>query len=190
MKKKIKLQLIEVNKIIEKLNCDLNILQIEKIIRILNKSIISGGKIIFCGNGGSSSDSLHLTAELIGRFKKDRKPISAISLNSEISTITAIANDFGYHKIFERQLESIGKKNDVLIALSTSGKSQNIINVLKKAKKMKIISILFTSEKFNNSRNISNIVFKVPTNDVARCQEAHIIIGHIICEALENLKNR
>ena len=113
MKKKIKLQLIEANKIIEKLNCDLNILQIEKIIRILNKSVISGGKIIFCGNGGSASDSLHLTAELIGRFKKNRKPISAISLNSEISTITAIANDFGYHKIFERQLESIGKKNRV-----------------------------------------------------------------------------
>jgi D-sedoheptulose 7-phosphate isomerase len=190
MKKNIRKIFLEANEINKKLHAEYYLSLIIKIIKLISTRVKLGGKIIFCGNGGSASDSLHLTAELIGRFKKDRKPISAISLNSEISTITAIANDFGYHKIFERQLESIGKKNDVLIALSTSGKSQNIINVLKKAKKMKIISILFTSEKFNNSRNISNIVFKVPTTDVARCQEAHIIIGHIICEALENLKNR
>jgi D-sedoheptulose 7-phosphate isomerase len=187
MKKKIRQQFIEANKINQKLNCDSSILKLEKIITIVTKSIMSGGKIIFCGNGGSASDSLHLTAELIGRFKKNRKPIPAISLNSEISTITAIANDFGFEKIFERQLESIGKKNDVLIAISTSGKSKNIIKVLKKAKIMKIKSVLFTSEKFYVDSRISNIVFKAPTADVARSQEVHILIGHIMCEEIEKL---
>ena len=187
MMKKITEGLIQANNINKKLNSKLYTSLIEKIIKILVKSIRSRGKIIFCGNGGSASDSLHLTAELIGRFKKKRKAISAISLNSEISTITAIANDFGYEKIFERQLESIGDKRDVLIAISTSGKSKNITKVLNKAKKMKIRSILLTSEKYKTNKKIADIVFKAPTEDVARTQEVHILIGHLICEALENL---
>ena len=132
MMKKIKEGLIQANNVNKKLTSKLYTSLIEKIIKILVKSIRSGGKVIFCGNGGSASDSLHLAAELIGRFKKKRKAISAISLNSEISTITAIANDFGYEKIFERQLESIGNKRDILIAISTSGTSKNIIKVLSK----------------------------------------------------------
>ena len=133
--KKVKEGLIQANNVNKILTSKIYISLIEKIIKILIRSIRSGGKVIFCGNGGSASDSLHLAAELIGRFKKKRKAISAISLNSEISTITAIANDFGYEKIFERQLESIGNKRDVLIAISTSGKSKNILKVLNKAKK-------------------------------------------------------
>lgn len=187
MMKKIKEGLSQANNVNKKLISKLYTSLIEKIIKILIKSIRSGGKVIFCGNGGSASDSLHLAAELIGRFKKKRKAISAISLNSEISTITAIANDFGYEKIFERQLESIGDKRDVLIAISTSGKSKNITKVLNKAKKMKIRSILLTSEKYKINKKIADIVFKAPTEDVARTQEVHILIGHLICEALENL---
>ena len=186
MIKKIKEGLIQANNVHKKLTSKLYTSLIEKIIKILVKSIRSGGKVIFCGNGGSASDSLHLAAELIGRFKKKRKAISAISLNSEISTITAIANDFGYEKIFERQLESIGNKRDILIAISTSGTSKNIIKVLSKAKKMQIKSILLTSEKFKTNKKIADIVLKAPTEDVARTQEVHILIGHLICEALEN----
>ena len=152
MMKKVKEGLIQANNVNKILTSKIYISLIEKIIKILIRSIRSGGKVIFCGNGGSASDSLHLAAELIGRFKKKRKAISAISLNSEISTITAIANDFGYEKIFERQLESIGNKRDVLIAISTSGKSKNILKVLNKAKKMKIRSILFTSEMFKTNK--------------------------------------
>ena len=187
MMKKVKEGLIQANNVNKILTSKIYISLIEKIIKILIKSIRSGGKVIFCGNGGSASDSLHLAAELIGRFKKKRKAISAISLNSEISTITAIANDFGYEKIFERQLESIGNKRDVLIAISTSGKSKNILKVLNKAKKMKIRSILFTSEMFKTNKKIADITFKAPTKDIARTQEVHILIGHLICEALENL---
>lgn len=184
---KITERLIQAKDVNLKLNSKLYISLIEKMIKFSSKSIKSGGKVMFCGNGGSASDSLHLAAELIGRFKKKRKAISAISLNSEISTITAIANDFGYEKIFERQLESIGKKRDILIAISTSGKSKNINKVLSKAKKMKIKSILLTSEKFKTNKKIADIVFKAPTEDVARTQEVHILIGHLICEALEDL---
>ena len=187
MMKKVKEGLIQANNVNKILTSKIYISLIEKIIKILIKSIRSGGKVIFCGNGGSASDSLHLAAELIGRFKKKRKAISAISLNSEISTITAIANDFGYEKIFERQLESIGNKRDVLIAISTSGKSKNILKVLNKAKKMKIRSILFTSEMFKTNKKIADIMFKAPTKDIARTPEVHILIGHLICEALENL---
>ena len=130
---------------------------------------------------------MHLVAELIGRFKKNRKPIPSVSLNSEISTITAIANDFGYNEIFDRQLESIGQQKDFLISISTSGKSKNIIKVLLRAKKMKIKSMLLTSESFKGNKKIANIIFKAPTSDVARAQEVHILIGHLLCEALENL---
>ena len=100
---------------------------IEKILYQIKKTLNKKGKIIFCGNGGSASDSLHLTAELVGRFKKNRKALPAISLNSEISSITAIANDFGYENIFKRQFQALAKKNDLLIAFSTSGRSKNII---------------------------------------------------------------
>ena len=187
MKKFIKHKLIEANSVNDKVNSTEIIFEIEKIIKHASKSIFSGGKIIFCGNGGSASDSMHLAAELIGRFKKNRKPIPSVSLNSEISTITAIANDFGYDEIFDRQLESIGKKKDFLIAISTSGKSKNIIKVLNKAKKMKIKSMLLTSENFKGNKKVANIIFKAPTSDVARAQEVHILIGHLLCEALENL---
>jgi D-sedoheptulose 7-phosphate isomerase len=176
----------DANLVLKKIEKTKYIFLISKIIELCQMTIIKKGKIIFCGNGGSASDSLHLVAELIGRFKKNRKAISAISLNSEISTITAIANDFGYEKIFERQLESIGNINDILIAISTSGKSKNIIKALTKAKKMKIKTILLTSERFTNKKKIADLLLKVPTDEVARAQEIHLLIGHLICEQLEN----
>lgn len=176
----------DANLVLKKIEKTKYIFLITKIIELCQMTIIKKGKIIFCGNGGSASDSLHLAAELICRFKKNRKAISAISLNSEISTITAIANDFGYEKIFERQLESIGNINDILIAISTSGKSKNIIRALTKAKKMKIKTILLTSERFTNKKKIADLLLKVPTDEVARAQEIHLLIGHLICEQLEN----
>ena len=118
----------------------------KKIINISNiiaKSLKSGGTIFWCGNGGSASDSQHLSAELIGRLKKNRKPLRSISLTSNIAGITCISNDFGYHKLFSRQLEGLGKKNDVIVCITTSGKSKNIIEVLKMARRKKLNQLVF-----------------------------------------------
>ena len=181
----IKNRIEEANTINKLFNSDLNIKKINEIISFCIKSIKAKKKIIFCGNGGSTSDSLHLTAELIGRFKKNRKPIRALSLNSEISTITAISNDFGYENIFYRQLMSIGDRGDTLISLSTSGKSKNILKVLKLAKRMKIKTILLSSNSLKGKKKISDIVLKAPTSKTDRAQEIHILVGHLICEELE-----
>ncbi len=153
------------------------------------KSIKSGGKVLFCGNGGSAADSAHLSAELVGRYLKNRKPYASVCLSSNISSITAIANDFGYENIFSRQLDSIGKKNDVLFAISTSGKSKNILKVIKKASDKKI-KIIFLNSVLKKSKNkFSDIEIKVPANRVDRIQELHILIGHLICEIIEkNIK--
>lgn len=147
-------------------------------------------KIFFCGNGGSAADSLHLTAEFIGYFlKKNRKSIKAISLNSNVSNITAIANDTSYDNIFVRQLEGLAEKNDVLFAITTSGKSKNILKAIKYANKEKIKIILLTSSKYKRKREKIDVVISVPAKRVDRIQEMHIAVGHIICELVEkNLK--
>lgn len=163
--------------------------EIKKIVAITNiiiNSIEKNGTIIWCGNGGSASDSQHLAAELIGRFKSNRKPLKSISLNSDTSVITCISNDFGYEKIFSRQLEAIANKNDTLIVISTSGNSQNIINAIKIAKKKKIKVIGLLGKKGGICKKILSQYIIVNSNNTARIQEMHIMIGHIICEIIEN----
>lgn len=156
-----------------------SIYKAEKLISYSLKS----NKVIFCGNGGSASDSLHVSAELLGKYLKKRKALNAISLNSNISAITAIANDYDYKKIFSRQLEGIGKKGDLVFAISTSGKSKNIIEILKKAKDMKIKTILLTG---NNKKKFDvDLCIKAPAYRVDRIQELHITILHLICELIE-----
>ena len=149
------------------------------------KTIKKGGKILFCGNGGSASDAAHLSAELVGRYLINRKPYASVSLSSNLSTITAIANDFWFENIFSRQIEAIGKKNDVLIAISTSGKSKNILKAIKKAREKKIKVVFLNSIKNKSKNKFSNIEIKVPSLRVDRIQEMHILIGHIICELIE-----
>lgn len=163
--------------------------QIDSAAKLCIQSIKKGGKILFCGNGGSASDAAHLSAELVGRYLKNRKPYASVCLASNLSAITAIANDFGYENIFSRQLDSIGKKNDVLFAISTSGKSKNILKVIKKASDKKI-KIIFLNSVLKKSKNkFSDIEIKVPANRVDRIQELHILIGHLICEIIEkNIK--
>ena len=163
--------------------------EIKKIVDISNiiiNSIEKNGKIIWCGNGGSASDSQHLAAELIGRFKSNRKPLKSISLNSDTSVITCISNDFGYEKIFSRQLEALANKNDTLIVISTSGNSQNIINAIKIAKKMKIKVIGLLGKGGGNCKKILNKHLIVNSSNTTRIQEMHIMIGHILCEIIEN----
>ena len=160
-------------------------LAIEKSINYIKNSINTGGKIIFFGNGGSASDSQHLCAEFVGRYKKDRSPLAAISLNTDTSILTAVANDMGYEKVFERQVEALAKKEDVIFAISTSGSSKNVINAVVAGKKKGIKIIALTGKKDSELSNLSDVSIKVPSDKVNHIQEMHIIIGHFICEIIE-----
>ena len=152
---------------------------------IILASIKKKGTIFWCGNGGSASDSQHLAAELIGRYKSNRKPLKSISLNSDTSVLTCISNDFGYENIFSRQLEGIANHNDVLIIISTSGNSKNILNVLREAKKKNIYSVALLGNDGGEAKKIADSNIIIPSNSTARIQEMHILIGHIICRIIE-----
>tara|TARA_Y100000748_G_C15268308_1_gene399642 strand:+ start:105 stop:662 length:558 start_codon:yes stop_codon:yes gene_type:complete len=149
-------------------------------------SLNDGGKLIFCGNGGSASDSQHLAAELIGRFQKDRDPIPAISLSTDTSVITAISNDYGFEFLFSKQIEALGNKEDVLFVITTSGKSKNIINALKKAKEMNLKTVSFSGINTESIKNSSDYIISIPSEVPGAIQQAHITIGQVICMNIEN----
>ena len=159
--------------------------KISKSSEIMSKSLKNGGTIFWCGNGGSASDSMHLSAELIGRLKKNRIPLRSISLSSNPASITCISNDFGFENLFSRQIQALGKKDDILVSISTSGNSKNIIKAINQAKvnKMKIISLL--GNKGGKCKGKSNIDLIVNSKSTARIQEVHITMGQIICELIE-----
>lgn len=159
--------------------------KILKISQIISEALSNGNTIFWCGNGGSASDSNHLSAEFVGRFAKYRKSLSSISLSSDATLITCIANDFGFENIYSRQLEGLGKEGDVLIAISTSGKSKNIINSLLEAKKRNIVSIALLGKDGGEALDIAKHPLLIPSNNTARIQEQHILIGHIICTLVE-----
>jgi D-sedoheptulose 7-phosphate isomerase len=154
----------------------------EKVIQ----SLQNGNKIIFCGNGGSAGDSQHLAAELMGRYKVDRKPLPAIALTVDTSAITAIGNDYGYENVFSRQLKGIGNKGDVLISISTSGKSENVLEAIIEAKKMGIYVISLTGINDSEMKKISDLTISAQSNETNHIQEMHIAIGQLICGIVEN----
>lgn len=158
---------------------------ISQIADICIKAIQSGGKIIFCGNGGSAADAQHLAAELMGEFKLDRQALPAISLTVNTSVLTAIGNDFDYKNIFSRQLSGIGKNGDVLIAISTSGNSENVIKAVQTANKMGIKTVAFTGKTGGDLALITDASLKVPSDVTNNIQEMHIVCGHIICDLVE-----
>lgn len=161
---------------------------LENIILAANKCIScikNRGKILICGNGGSAADSQHFAAELVSKFKLERRGLPAISLTTNTSTITAIGNDYSFEKIFSRQIESIGQKNDILFVISTSGNSKNILESIKAAKKMKIFVIGLTGKSGGKMKNTCDITLQVPSENTPRIQECHIMIIHIICELIE-----
>ena len=158
---------------------------IEEICSLSLKTIQNGNTILLCGNGGSASDSIHISSELVGKFEKNRKAVPSISLSSNISNLTAIANDFGFKHIFSRQVEAIGKKGDLLIAISTSGNSQNILNAINSAKLNGLNVVAMTGEDGGKINEIDCITLKAPNSNVARVQEMHILVGHIISKYIE-----
>jgi len=158
--------------------------QIAEVAEVAIKSLRSGGTIFWCGNGGSAADSQHLAAELIGRYKLERKAISSIALTTDTSILTAVSNDFGFEFVFSRQLEGLAREGDVLMALSTSGNSQSILNAVQKAKELKVSTVLFTSTKYTG--NQGDFVLKVGSTKTEQIQHAHTAIGHVLCELIEN----
>lgn len=156
-----------------------------KVSKIISSSIQMGGTIFWCGNGGSSSDSQHLAAELVGRFDKERRALRSISLTADSAVLTCISNDYGYENIFSRQIEALGKKGDVLVVISTSGNSKNIIKVTNQANKQNLITIgLLGKGGGEVMKNCDNRIL-IPSVITARIQEMHILIGHILCDLIE-----
>ena len=163
--------------------------QIEKSIELIFKTLKLKKKIWICGNGGSAADAQHLSAEFLVRLRSkiNRKPYPIVSLALDTSTITACSNDYSYDLLFSRNLEALASKGDLLICLSTSGNSNNIINVLKKARSLKIKSLSFLGKKGGLAKKYPDLNIIVPNDNTARIQESHILIGHYILEKVENL---
>ncbi len=158
--------------------------QIVDVADSIKRSLRSGGKVIFAGNGGSFADSIHLAAELVCRFQKERGPLAAVALGANNSILTAIGNDYGYDSVFARELEGLAKVEDVFIAISTSGNSENIIRAVGCAKRMNIRTWCLTGTDGGKLRNLSPCLC-ISSDNTARIQEGHILVGHIICELVE-----
>jgi len=155
------------------------------VVEIIFNAFSAGNKILLCGNGGSAADAQHIAAELTGRFFKDRTALFAEALHVNSSYMTAVANDYGFEKTYSRLLEAKGDKGDVLIAISTSGNSQNIVNAVKKAKEIGMSTISFTGQNDSKIKELSQICLQSPSTNTPRIQEIHILFGHIICQLVE-----
>ena len=158
---------------------------IEQAINLILISLKNGSKVLLMGNGGSAADAQHIAGELIGRFKLERNSIPAIALTTDTSILTSIGNDYGFDRVFERQIESLGCEGDIVIAISTSGNSKNVIEALKKSKKNKMKSIGLLGSGGGPIKQLVDLPIVVPSSNTPRIQETHITIGHIICEEIE-----
>ena len=158
---------------------------INKIGQLLARSLAKGGTLFWCGNGGSAADSQHLAAELVGRFKKDRRALRSIALTTDTSVLTCVANDYSFDDIFARQVEALGRPGDVLIGISTSGNSENVLRAFKAAKEMSMMTIALLGKGGGPAKELADHALVIPSDSTARIQEAHILIGHILCDLIE-----
>jgi D-sedoheptulose 7-phosphate isomerase len=159
--------------------------KIIEVVDIIATAFQDGNKVLFCGNGGSAADAQHLAAEFSGRFYIDRKALPAEALHCNTSYMTAVANDYSYDVIYARLIDGIGNKGDVLVGLSTSGNSPNVIKAFETAREKKMVTIGFTGETGGKLKNLSDYLFNVPSRDTPRIQESHILLGHIVCQLVE-----
>lgn len=158
---------------------------IEKAIGLIIECYSNDGKLLICGNGGSAADAQHMEGEMVGRFKMERKALPCVALNTNSSSLTALSNDYGVESVFERQVEALGRKKDILIGISTSGNSKNVVKAMIKAKKMGIKTIGLVGSGGGQIKELADLSLVVDSNDTPRIQEAHIMIIHIICELVE-----
>ena len=164
---------------------------IEKVANVFISCLEKGGTIFWCGNGGSASDSQHLAGELVGRFAGERRPLKSIALTADSAVMTCIVNDYGYEHIFSRQVEALGSKGDVLVGISTSGNSKNVLNAFEVAKNKGVRTIGLLGKAGGMAKNLVDESIIVSSNSTARVQEMHILVGHILCDLIEgglNLK--
>jgi D-sedoheptulose 7-phosphate isomerase len=152
---------------------------------LMLEALESGGKIIWMGNGGSAADSQHLAAELVGRFARERKGLASIALTTDTSILTAVGNDYGYDQIFVRQIDALCKAGDVVVGISTSGNSPNVVEALTLARELKAHTLGFTGASGGRMRDLVDHCVRVPSTETARIQEAHILIGHLLCDWVE-----
>lgn len=154
-------------------------------VRIIACALQDGGKVLICGNGGSAADSQHMAAELAGRFKLDRKPLAAFALTTDTSVLTAIGNDYGYDEVFARQVRGLGRPGDVLVAISTSGLSANVVEAAAAARELGMCVVALVGAKSRHLAGVADLTLSVPSSETARIQEAHEFLIHAICEAVE-----
>jgi D-sedoheptulose 7-phosphate isomerase len=174
-------------KVKQALLADVNLIaQIDAVVKVITTAFQNGNSVYFAGNGGSAADAQHLAAEFSGRFYKDRKALPSEALHCNTSYLTAVANDYSYEVIYARLIEGITKPGDVLVGLSTSGNSGNIVKAFEMAKTKQVVTIGFTGDSGGKMKAISDHLINVPSNDTPRIQESHILVGHIICELVES----
>ena len=160
---------------------------VDRVVSIMARSMAARGTLLVCGNGGSAADAQHIAAELTGRFFRDRKPLPALALHGNTSSLTAIANDYGYDQVFAREVGAHGREGDVLLAVSTSGNSANILSAIEAAREKGMVVIGLTGESGGKMRDLCDVCLCVPSTSTPRIQECHILIGHTICELLEQI---
>ena len=160
--------------------------EIKKACEMAVDTLKNGSKILLCGNGGSAGDAQHIAAELTGRYKTERKALAGIALTTDTSALTAIGNDYGYEFVFSRQLEALGQSGDLLIAISTSGNSANVLKALKSAREMGVRTLGLSGRSGGAMNELCDLNLVVPSNDTPRIQEMHILIGHTICQAIDD----
>lgn len=158
---------------------------LERIARAMTAALHAGGKILWCGNGGSAGDSQHLAAELVGRFRRERRGMASVALTTDTSVLTSIANDYGYAAVFSRQVEALGAAGDLLVGLSTSGNSENVLCALETARELGLVTVAFTGAGGGRMAGMTDHLFAVASRDTARIQEAHILAGHMLCDWIE-----
>jgi D-sedoheptulose 7-phosphate isomerase len=159
--------------------------EIVKLATLMRDCISNGGKVIWMGNGGSAADSQHLAAEIVGRFKKERMGMASIALTTDSSIITSVGNDYGFEAIFSRQVEAIGKQGDILVGITTTGNSGNVVAAINSGKKMGLVTVGMLGNDGGKLKSLCDHSIIVPSVDTARIQESHILIGHILCEFIE-----
>ena len=150
------------------------------------KSLNAGGKVVFCGNGGSAADAQHLAGEFVSRFNFDRSPLAGIALTTDTSVLTAIGNDYGYEHVFERQVRGLGRAGDVLIGISTSGRSRNILRALDAGREMGLITVGMTGNQREAIERCVDLCLRVPSRETPKIQEGHIVLGHTLCGLVES----
>lgn len=159
--------------------------RIEEITNVIVNAFANGNKVLFCGNGGSAADAQHISAEFSGRFYSDRNPLPSEALHCNTSYLTAVANDYGYDVVYSRIVKGIGRPGDVLVGLSTSGNSVNIIKAFEQARQLGMITVAFTGATGGQMKDCCDYLINVPSTDTPRIQESHIMIGHIVCQLVE-----